>query len=619
MTQRSNLITGGAPTQGVNIGSGEGVYKDKCNDITLVFKSLSSVDENTLKISADTTTIYLSANTGTGGGTGGTSYTFNCSLNESGGIVTLDGDVDSPGTNKYYGTNSSNTKGFYDLPSGTTGGGVGTLQQVTDCGNTTTNSMVIGNGDATGCYSFAQGGNVTASGYYSHAEGCGTTASGDYSHAEGRGTITCSLNAHAEGYMTKACGGHSHAEGGSTTASGYYSHAEGSCTTASSNGSHAEGSCSTASGNGSHAEGCGATASGNYSSHAEGYYTTASSDYGSHAEGYCTEASGGYGSHAEGCGTTASGDYSHTEGKGTIACSLNSHAEGYLTKACGSSSHAEGNSTTASGYYSHAEGCGTIASNYGSHAEGGCSTACGDYSHAEGAHTIAKADCSHAGGVYNIGCDTTIFEIGIGSNDTSRCNAFEICDNGYILTPYLAAGTSTKVVYIDDTTGELKKGDAPSGGTGGTTYTFSGSTELNGNVVTLDGDIETVSGDKYYGTSGGTKGYWNLPDGGGLSPIASDSILSNSTTGTTIPTELSILEESVVGRLVGGHVNAINMVDIYDLSSTTKGYLSDTNNWSNKAYIGPTITDGDAGKEFYDGDYYYKFVLDNTPIRINRI
>ena len=133
--------------------------------------------------------------------------------------------------------------------------------------------------------------------------------------------------------------------------------------------------------------------------------------------------------------------------------------------------------------------------------------------------------------------------------------------------PELSAGTSTKVIYIDDTTGELIKGDAPSGG---------------------------------------------------LSAIASDSILSNSTTSSAIPTELQIPEERVVGRLTGGHVTPIEIVDIYNLSQTTKDCLSNTSNWSSKSYNGGGITDGDAGKEYYDSDYYFKFVADNVPIRMCR-
>jgi len=54
-----------------------------------------------------------------GAGEGGSvSYAFAMSLAESAGTVTLDNDEASPGNSKYYGTNGSGTKGWYDLPSG---------------------------------------------------------------------------------------------------------------------------------------------------------------------------------------------------------------------------------------------------------------------------------------------------------------------------------------------------------------------------------------------------------------------------------------------------------------------------------------------------------------------
>jgi hypothetical protein len=54
-----------------------------------------------------------------GAGTGGDiTYTFGMSLNESAGTVTLDNDSASPGNSKYYGTNGSGTKGWFDLPAG---------------------------------------------------------------------------------------------------------------------------------------------------------------------------------------------------------------------------------------------------------------------------------------------------------------------------------------------------------------------------------------------------------------------------------------------------------------------------------------------------------------------
>ena len=45
-------------------------------------------------------------------------YSFQNSLSETGNVVTLVGDESSPGLEKYYGTNDSGVKGYYDLPTG---------------------------------------------------------------------------------------------------------------------------------------------------------------------------------------------------------------------------------------------------------------------------------------------------------------------------------------------------------------------------------------------------------------------------------------------------------------------------------------------------------------------
>ena len=103
------------------------------------------------------------------------------------------------------------------LVAGGGAGGVGTLQEVTQLGNSTsvatkfTGNLVQGQSHSTN-ESFAQG-ESTASGLRSHSEGIGTTASGDYSHAEGNATTSS--------------GNFSHAEGNATTSSGQFSHAEG--------------------------------------------------------------------------------------------------------------------------------------------------------------------------------------------------------------------------------------------------------------------------------------------------------------------------------------------------------------------------------------------------------
>ena len=254
-----------------------------------------------------------------------------------------------------------------------------------------------------GAYSFINGFDCTASGNNSSAEGNETTASGISSHAEGYNTTASGSNSHAEGYNTTASGSNSHAEGYHTTASEYNSHAEG----------------------------VGATASG-YNSHAEGYSTTASG-YESHAEGRETIASNSR-SHAEGYRTTASNTNSHAEGDETTASGSNSHAEGYNTTASGISSHAEGDRTTASGDISHAEGSLTIAEGDGSHAEGIYTRAFGDYSHAQNCGTTASQDSQTAIGKYNSNNSNTAFEIGNGTDDTHRSNAFVVTWTGNIVS-----------------------------------------------------------------------------------------------------------------------------------------------------------------------------------------
>lgn len=78
--------------------------------------------------------------------------------------------------------------------------------------------------------------------------------------------------------------------------------------------------------------------------------------------------------------------------------------------------------------------------------------------------------------------------------------------------------------YIDTTNDDsyISVGTASSAdwqltaGGGGTTYTFSDSLNEYGGTVTLDNDSAAPGYSKYYGTnSGGTKGWYDLPTGGG--------------------------------------------------------------------------------------------------------
>lgn len=100
------------------------------------------------------------------------------------------------------------------------------------------------------------------------------------------------------------------------------------------------------------------------------------------------------------------GNYSVVEGYENVGAGWLSHAEGDNTRAIGSSAHAEGTQTVASGINSHAQNEGTLA-NYPNQ------TAIGSYNK----------------------CNDTAFEIGNGSDTTSRSNAFEVDWSGNVNIP----------------------------------------------------------------------------------------------------------------------------------------------------------------------------------------
>ena len=333
---------------------------------------------------------------------------------------------------------------------------------------------------AEGAYSHAEGqkSRTDKIAFASHAEGYDTIAYGRYSHAEGNGGLASGEGAHVEGYESSASGDYSHAEGYGTIASGQFSHAEGNGTIANHKSQHVQGEWNIADsndnppnsrgtyahiiGNGTSGEArsnaltvkwngdfwtAGSFANGNAIaegaySFASGYDATASGTY-SHAEGLSVLAEGDY-SHAEGSETTASGDYSHAEGYNTTASNITSHAEGDGAIASGVSSHAEGTYTSATGRCSHAEGIHTIASNEPSHAEGFRTEASGGASHSGGGYTTAAGTRSFAHGYnltangenqavfgkYNVPNTTDIFQIGGGTSDTDRFNAFSITAGG---------------------------------------------------------------------------------------------------------------------------------------------------------------------------------------------
>lgn len=108
-------------------------------------------------------------------------------------------------------------------------------------------------------------------------------------------------------------------------------------------------------------------------------------------------------------------------------------AEGTQTTASGAASHAEGATTIASGQASHAEGSQTQASGLYSHAEGNFAKATHTRSHAEGYETQTGNNHQHVQGKYNVGKATTAFEIGNGSGNGNRSNAFEVDWDGNVV------------------------------------------------------------------------------------------------------------------------------------------------------------------------------------------
>lgn len=130
-------------------------------------------------------------------------------------------------------------------------------------------------------------------------------------------------------------------------------------------------------------------------------------------------------------GAQIKGNYSVAAGHIVEASGFASHAEGDVTIANAPRSHAEGSSTIASGSCSHAEGDATYAAGFAAHAEGYMCHAGGDHSHAQNLDTIAGTNQT-AIGKYNANSSANAFEIGNGTADDARSNAFAVGWDGTV-------------------------------------------------------------------------------------------------------------------------------------------------------------------------------------------
>lgn len=81
--------------------------------------------------------------------------------------------------------------------------------------------------------------------------------------------------------------------------------------------------------------------------------------------------------------------------------------------------------------YSHAEGRFTTASDKYAHSEGYHTKASGSYSHAQNLYTIAGYVSQTAMGSYNSNKSNTLLEVGNGTSEQDRSNAFEVYNDGH--------------------------------------------------------------------------------------------------------------------------------------------------------------------------------------------
>ena len=118
----------------------------------------------------------------------------------------------------------------------------------------------------------------------------------------------------------------------------------------------------------------------------------------------------------------------------------------------------EGMNNTASGWAAHAEGFMSSATGAGAHAEGGWSngwltsrggTASGKASHAQNTGTVAASDDQTAMGRYNDNDPNHALEVGNGSSDRARSNAFAVGWDGTVECADVTASGNVKGATVN--------------------------------------------------------------------------------------------------------------------------------------------------------------------------
>ena len=124
-------------------------------------------------------------------------------------------------------------------------------------------------------------------------------------------------------------------------------------------------------------------------------------------------------------GSISSGERTKAEGVASIAVGADISSSGNYAQSFGKEHYADGD-------YSHAEGIGNQASGLASHVEGRYTKALGQYAHVQNLGTNAGFSCQTAIGSYNDNHSDALFEVGNGTDDNNRSNAFRVDADGDI-------------------------------------------------------------------------------------------------------------------------------------------------------------------------------------------
>lgn len=175
---------------------------------------------------------------------------------------------------------------------------------------------------------------------------------------------------------------------------------------------------------------------------------------------------------ATGQSNNVTGNESIAAGFGNDATNIQSQAFGFGNTASAEQSAAFGNTTTASGARAFSTGFETTASGLNATVHGTNNTASGTNSFVSGANSTASAFNSTAlgnnlnvtsgggaaAGVWNLDAGNYRFQVGVGTNDANRINAFSVNNNGIILAHVLKNSAS----YGNDS--QAAAGGVPIGG-----------------------------------------------------------------------------------------------------------------------------------------------------------